>query len=514
MKREQLEQLDDSSLLDEARRAGVSRPEVLTREEQLDAIEVLEERATGRREGSKGFLSRARTLLADFLERGLNLPQTADRVRDPESPAAPAAGDSSGATGASDDDDGETGAPDVATFTLAQIYVAQGHPERALTVLAQVLRAEPGNAAARRLQAKLQGLPVPADLADDEDEDEDEDDSVSPTLPTGQVINAPSSAALTSKPAADTQASDEAASDETTEADAEAAARAAAAEQTAVEAAKTEAAPAGAPRPAPMLDEVPLPERYGVDEVVLMPVDPTTLYLYWEVRPETAAAARRFEPHGHLRLRVEQVAVGGLRRPLRSFEVGEVGDRQLVELPAGARCVAELGWDFAGGWRPLVASQAGQLPPAHAVAEPARRVVHWRQEQAVVLNPVPVDAALADAIRDAVNNVPAPRAAALPFEAWTGHADRVVREADGGALLTSPDWATEMATSDDPFALPAAPWTPAEVDGPHETSVVALGSSESLTLRRPLGAPGKLGSSGRLGSSEKRAVGSSEHAGR
>ncbi|RYE87801.1 MAG: tetratricopeptide repeat protein, partial [Myxococcales bacterium] len=183
MKRDQLEQLDDPSLLDEARRAGVARPEVLTREEQLDAIEALEERATGRREGSKGFLARARTLLADFLERGLNLPHTAERVRDPEaaSASAPTAEGAAAATG--DEDDGETGSPDVATFTLAQIYVAQGHPERALTVLAQVLRAEPGNAPARRLQARLQGLPVPADLADDADEDDDDLDDVVVTLP-------------------------------------------------------------------------------------------------------------------------------------------------------------------------------------------------------------------------------------------------------------------------------------------------------------------------------------------
>ena len=33
-----------------------------------------------------------------------------------------------------------------------------------------------------------------------------------------------------------------------------------------------------------MLDDAPLPTRYDVDECVAIPVDPRTLYVYWEVR--------------------------------------------------------------------------------------------------------------------------------------------------------------------------------------------------------------------------------------
>src|ERR1019366_5562545 len=41
------------------------------------------------------------------------------------------------------------------------------------------------------------------------------------------------------------------------------------------------------PEPAHMLDDAPLPTRYDVDECVAIPVDPRTLYVYWEVRERT-----------------------------------------------------------------------------------------------------------------------------------------------------------------------------------------------------------------------------------
>ncbi len=499
MKREQLERLDDLALLDEARRAGVARPEVLTREEQLDAIEAIEERVTGRREGSKGFLSRARTLLADFLERGLNLPHTADRVRTTaDDEATSTAGDQGDEPAKRGDDggedDGETDSPDVATVTLAQIYVAQGHPERALVVLGQVLRAEPGNAQARRLQAKLQGLPVPADLLEDEGDEDDEDDvTVAPPV----VVLAPSSASLVSgaesaKAALGANATPALSTEEV-------AAEAAAA---AVEVKPVQAG--GAPKPAPILDEIPLPERYGVDELEMIPVDPTTMYLYWEVRPETLGAAQRHDSRGALRLRLESVGVGGARRLLRAFTVGEVSDRQVGELPAGARCMAELGWETESGWRPLVTSKARQLPPAYAIAEPARHVVRWSQQQAVVLNPPSIDHDVADAIRDAVNNVtrpaPRPERPAPPLASWE---PAVFHLTNGRTRLegVSPAWASSLLDESDPFGQPAAPWTPDEVEAPYESREVGIGSSETLTLRRPLRSGG---------SSEQRPLGSSE----
>lgn len=160
MKREQLEALGRDELMDEAERAGVARPEVLTREEIIDAIEAIDERARGSREGSKHFLSRVRSVVASFVERGLNLPQAAERIRAGGSAPPPAA---------------EPASVPTPTVTLAQIYAAQGHNDRALAVLAQVLASEPGHAGALRLRARLLGQPLPPD--------EDEDDDSEPPPP-------------------------------------------------------------------------------------------------------------------------------------------------------------------------------------------------------------------------------------------------------------------------------------------------------------------------------------------
>ena len=55
-----------------------------------------------------------------------------------------------------------------------------------------------------------------------------------------------------------------------------------------------------------MLDDAPLPERYDTNEVVLMPVDPRTVFAYWEVRQSGRASAER--PRGNLGLRLLAVS--------------------------------------------------------------------------------------------------------------------------------------------------------------------------------------------------------------
>ncbi|MDW8251550.1 MAG: DUF4912 domain-containing protein, partial [Myxococcales bacterium] len=382
-KREELEQLERDDLEDAARRAGVARPEVLTRDEILDAMEALEERAAGGREGSKGFLSRVRQVLAAFVERGLNLPEAAERIR-------------SGGTVPSSEP------AMLPTVTLAEIYVAQGHTERALAVLDQILRSEPEHPGALRLRAKLQGQSLPPN---DNNEDEDKDDDVTPQdeSPHAPSINTASSISLATHPppAKKPLSLIEASSAENIL-------------STEDVSSPASLSPAGPPRPAPMLDEEPLPERYDVDELVLMPVDPTTLYLYWELRSETLEEALRLEPQGQLLLRLDQL-VGDNYQTLRKMPVTFLGDTQVENLPPGALCVAVLGFQSESQWIPLLRSLPRALPPARGVAEVAHRVVRWTEAPSEEPPPPPPPTfALAVALRAPVPVPDGPSAVPVP----------------------------------------------------------------------------------------------------
>src|SRR5262249_38446490 len=80
---------------------------------------------------------RARDLLARVVERGLHLPEAARALRgaspDPWPPPP----------------------PPLPTVTLAEIYAAQGHFDRAIGVLDEVLAREPDHEGARELRGRL-----------------------------------------------------------------------------------------------------------------------------------------------------------------------------------------------------------------------------------------------------------------------------------------------------------------------------------------------------------------------
>jgi hypothetical protein len=161
-----------------------------------------------------------------------------------------------------------------------------------------------------------------------------------------------------------------------------------------------------------MLDEEPLPERYDVDELVLMPVDPTTLYLYWELRPETLDEALQLEPEGQLLLRLDRI-VGEDYQTLRRLPVTFLGDTQIENLPPGALCVAVLGLRSESQWIPLLRSVPRALPPAGGVVEVAHRVVRWTDAPTKEPPPPPPPTfALAVAIRAPVDLPAVPPAAA------------------------------------------------------------------------------------------------------
>jgi hypothetical protein len=132
-----LEALSREELVLRGRQAGVARPEVMTRVELVDEILRISVKDVGERRRVRGFLGVARDLVASIIEQGLNLPDAAALVRGEvrlEERPVP---------------------PPVATVTLAEIYAAQGHVDRALGILDEVLRNEPEHDVARRLRETL-----------------------------------------------------------------------------------------------------------------------------------------------------------------------------------------------------------------------------------------------------------------------------------------------------------------------------------------------------------------------
>jgi hypothetical protein len=145
MDRGELEELDRETLVVRAQAAGIRRARILTRPELIDELLRLDPNADeSQLRKSRGFFGRARDLVARVVERGLHLPDAADRIRTialgPEAaPAVPRVEPQA-----------------MPTVTLAEIYAAQGHRARAVETLRRVLEREPEHAAARALLARLE----------------------------------------------------------------------------------------------------------------------------------------------------------------------------------------------------------------------------------------------------------------------------------------------------------------------------------------------------------------------
>ncbi len=143
MDRNELERMDREGLVLRAQAAGVRRARLLTRPELIDELlrldPVVDESQLKR---TRGFFGIARDLLSKVVERGLHLPDAADRLRTALGNAPP-----------------NVPRPEpqaVPTVTLAEIYAAQGHKQRAVETLRRVLDAEPDHGAARALLEKLE----------------------------------------------------------------------------------------------------------------------------------------------------------------------------------------------------------------------------------------------------------------------------------------------------------------------------------------------------------------------
>lgn len=143
MDRAELEALDRESLVARATAAGIRRARILTRPELVDELLRLDptiDEASLRR--SRGFFGRARDLLTRVVERGLHLPDAADRLR--------------AALGTPLPDVPRPEPQAIPTVTLAEIYAAQGHKDRAVETLRRVLEREPDHGAARALLERLE----------------------------------------------------------------------------------------------------------------------------------------------------------------------------------------------------------------------------------------------------------------------------------------------------------------------------------------------------------------------
>jgi hypothetical protein len=322
--RADLERLDRETLIARAEQAGVSRASILTRPELIDELLVRSASVSDPRiTRARGFFGKARDLLARVVERGLHLPDAAERLRHLSVPAAPRRSVPPAA---------------VPTVTLAEIYATQGHRGRAIETLKRVLEREPDHGAARALLMRLSseaseriatGLPDPPATGDP-----------------------PSGGAVTSDRPADVVSPDVVPSK--------------VAAPDGVESAEADSSD-GSTEPDGFLDDDALPTRYDVDECVALPVDPTTLFAYWEIRESTLAHHRNKHPNGSpaLRLLVITPSWEGPRTTTTDLDVREsLGDEFLRDLPPGAIARVAVGWKYGEVFLPIAHGPALETPQA------------------------------------------------------------------------------------------------------------------------------------------------------
>jgi hypothetical protein len=135
--------------------------------------------------------------------------------------------------------------------------------------------------------------------------------------------------------------------------------------------------------PAPALEEPPLPQRYEVDEVVAIAVDPRTVYLYWEVRPTTLAHARAAHPDGSLAVRLASVTASweGPVVDTRDLHVDALyGDRFIRDVQPGSNVRVSVGWKSEAGFEPLAVAAEVTAPRMVPVETVSRDVARWEEE--------------------------------------------------------------------------------------------------------------------------------------
>jgi hypothetical protein len=386
-----LERLSREQLILKARVLGVERPELMTRVELRDEIVRRSEPDIAQQKRARGFLGVARDLVASVVEAGLNLPDAAALIR-----------------GDNNREAHWKGPPPVATVTLAEIYATQGHLDRALRMLDEVLLKEPDHDAARALRTRLAtatDLPVapvrrrqrisfadnaPINAQPVEPASDSVPETISASTPepdserTPQVDSTPTvepEATLNFAPASAPAPQPEPTLDFAPAADP-------------AQADTTSSAAPLPPEPAPAITPVPVPVPVPTPAVAAMPAPavapapasphPSLLTLalagqrqiYWELPAESLNALRAHSPSGRPLVRVVSFRTRGGRVERHSTDVtpdSEVGFAVLPNLRADAVIRAVLGWETEGRFMPyLVASDLPSGTPSARRAGPFR----------------------------------------------------------------------------------------------------------------------------------------------
>ncbi len=361
MQRHELEKLSREELVAHAERLGIPRPRVLTAPELIDEIISRTEAHPGRRGRERGWLGKARDLLARVVEKGLHLPEAARAIR----------------TQAPMNKDWPNPPPPLATVTLAEIYAAQGHLDRAIAVLDEVLAREPDHKEAKALRARYveqtqRSKPKPSRVTDIEPAADaaEPGESANTTVLEDPAPPEPEEAAPPANTREfETNTSEIPAAEPGEAAPAialeEEAAVAAPVEEAAAAAPSTETETATATEPLPQAAPLELEEPADINEVVAIPVDPRTIYVYWEVRAETLAKAKARHEDGSLILRCVSITPtwDGPVHTTRDVPVEELfGDGFLRDMLPGSDIRVTVGYIAKGQFEPFAIGQELALP--------------------------------------------------------------------------------------------------------------------------------------------------------
>ncbi|MSP24397.1 MAG: DUF4912 domain-containing protein [Myxococcales bacterium] len=335
----ELRSLTRPQLIDRATSLGVERAGVLTQAELLDEIVTRTTPLSGRAL-VRGWLGKARDLVTQVVSKGLHLPSAARVLRalPLETRLAPPP-------------------PPLPTVTLAEIYAAQGHVAKAVTILDQVLVREPRHELAaqlrERLAAQLGGVivvpPVPEEPVYEEESEELEVAAVAATtsVPASEDATVAAMTATTSVPAS--EALDVAAMTATTS--------------------------------VPASEDTTVASQPWLDEVVVLATDPRTIYVYWELRPLRYARILHERPSGRLVLRVVTFSVHpeGPVRVANDVEIeGVTGDVFVGGLTPASALRTSIGWRTEADFTVLAAGAELDLPPYYFAASEAGERVDWR----------------------------------------------------------------------------------------------------------------------------------------
>ncbi len=407
MDRAELERLDREGLVARAQAAGIRRARVLTRPELIDELLRLDADVDPTHlKRTRGFFGIARDLLSRVVERGLHLPDAADRLRAalgnplphvprPEPQAVP-------------------------TVTLAEIYAAQGHKQRAIETLRRVLEDEPEHGAARALLEKLEAVdyvppppPLPpedepgdqigaglrrAAAANDEDEHEavttnpgpraaKRGAGVSPRTPAerggvwGEAPSRNEPAVSTPEPVT--------------------------AEPVATVAHATEdAEPVIADEPEPVTPQVPPAPERSEHACVAIPIDRASSYVWWRLSPDARAQAK--DAFFFVRAAIFVPTWDGPTTETRDVACDPAaGELVLGDLPERAVVRVAVGIMTDGAFVPLAHSPALEMTTD-------RDLIEWTPEgtMAIVLADAPRTTAIGRAV-EAAARVAADRKASV-----------------------------------------------------------------------------------------------------